>query len=248
MHSYSRRFSIILGRLLAPLAIMVAVGCGSSDTSLPDASISGSESSITASILDEDKLTVSTSFRAKDANSRTLGRSRAEAYPEVLISTSLGDIRLRLDANKAPATVYNFLSSYVERGYYDGVIFHYVQPGGMILTGLFDAELEPRQPRSEIQNEATNGLKNKRGSIAMSRDPNYIHSSTSQFFINCADNPALDHVGREESVDYGYCVFGEVIEGMNVVDAIASTPVTSKDQFINIPVEPVVIYSAKRIK
>lgn len=248
MHSHSRKFSITLGYLLAPLVILVAVGCSSSDTAPPDVSISGAESSTNSSTLDDDKLTVSTSYRAEDADTRVRERSRAEAYPEVLISTSLGDIRLRLDADKAPATVHNFLSTYVERGYYDGVIFHYVQPGGMILTGLFDADLEPRQPRSEIQNEATNGLTNKRGTIAMSRDPNYIHSSTSQFFINCADNPALDHVAREESVDYGYCVFGEVIEGMNVVDAIASTPVTSKDQFVNIPVEPVVIHSAKRIK
>jgi len=248
MHSHSRKFLSTLRYLLAPLAIIVAVGCNSSDSPLPDASISGAKSSTNTSTSEEDKLTVSTSYRADDANVRIRERSRAEAYPEVLISTSLGDIRLRLDANKAPATVHNFLSSYVERGYYDGVIFHYVQPDGMILTGLFDAELEPRQPRSEIQNEATNGLTNKRGTIAMSRDPNYIHSSTSQFFINCADNPTLDHVGREESVDYGYCVFGEVIEGMNVVDAIASTPVTSKDQFVNIPVEPVVIHSAKRIK
>ncbi|MEX1041727.1 MAG: peptidylprolyl isomerase [Pirellulaceae bacterium] len=248
MHSQSRILSITLLYLIAPLAMIFTAGCSSSDTSLPDANISSSKSSTNSSGLEEDKLTVSTSYRAEDANTRIRERSRAEAYPEVLISTSLGDIRLRLDANKAPATVHNFLSSYVERDYYDGVIFHYVQPGGMILAGLFDAELKPREPRSEIQNEATNGLTNKRGTIAMSRDPEYIHSSTSQFFINCADNPALDHIAREESADYGYCVFGEVIEGMNVVDAIASVPVTSRDQFVNIPVEPVVIHSAKRIK
>jgi cyclophilin family peptidyl-prolyl cis-trans isomerase len=82
----------------------------------------------------------------------------------------------------------------------------------------------------------------------MSRDPNYIHSSTSQFFINCADNLAFDHVDRDDSAGYGYCVFGEVIEGMNVVDAIASVRVKNEDQFVNMPVEPVVILSATRVK
>ena len=175
MHFPSRTYSFALGLLLASMAIIPLLGCGSSNASPQPASISDAGTSSNSSGSADDKLTVSTNYRAEDANTRFRERSKAEAYPEVLISTSLGNIRLRLDANKAPATVHNFLSNYVERDYYNGVIFHYVQPGGMVLTGLFDAELEPRQPRSEIQNEATNGLMNKRGTIAMSRAPDHIH-------------------------------------------------------------------------
>ena len=218
-------------------------GCGASDTpSPPAASIPGGPE---ANADGQSTQTVSTELEAGD-----LAKSdfRGEEFPEVVLTTTLGKIRLKLDAKKAPATVDNFLTNYVATNHYDGTVFHYVQPDGMILGGLFDADMSPRPTKIEIQNEAMNGLKNKRGTIAMSRDPNVVHSSTCQFFVNCADNTTFDHIGSEDSSSFGYCVFGEVIEGMDVVDAISKVDVQSNDGFVNLPKEPVQILSAERVK
>jgi len=177
-----------------------------------------------------------------------LAEPKPEPFPEVLIRTSLGDIKLRLNAEQAPETVDNFLHNYVDRDYYSETIFHFVDPEYIIMAGGYNAELQREESRSPIRNEAHNGLKNRRGTIAMSRPPDYTDSATSEFFINVNDNEALDHTSPESSQTYGYCVFGEVVEGMDIADRIANTPVTSNEEFVNLPVEAVVIQAIERIK
>lgn len=223
-------------------AFVLSSGCGGVDGAAPPAASinqTPSQGEVDTSLL------VSTDLSSAELSEPEF---RGEEFPEVVLMTTKGKIRLKLNAKEAPATVDNFLTNYVATKHYDGTIFHYVQPSGMILGGLFDERMAPKPTRSEILNEATNGLKNVRGTIAMSRDPNFIHSSTCQFFINCADNTSFDHLGLEDSSSYGYCVFGEVVEGMDVVEAISRVSVKSSDGFVNLPEEPVQILSAERIK
>jgi len=160
----------------------------------------------------------------------------------VVFSTSLGDIKLELFAEEAPITVENFLA-YVDSGYYDNLIFHRVIPGFMIQGGGFTADMNQKTTRDPIKNEADNGLKNLRGTLSMARTSD-VNSATSQFFISVADNASLDHGGR----GFGYAVFAKVIEGMDVVDKIAAVTTGTKGHFQDVPVEPVVIQSAKRVE
>jgi cyclophilin family peptidyl-prolyl cis-trans isomerase len=155
----------------------------------------------------------------------------APAGPIVVIETSQGEIRVALNPAKAPLTVENFLG-YVKSGFYAGTIFHRVIPGFMIQGGGLDAKLVEKPTRPPVKNEARSGLRNLRGTLAMARtsDP---HSATSQFFINLKSNPALDFgVSRD---GWGYTVFGEVIEGMEVVDRIAGVPTTSRGVHEDVP-------------
>lgn len=160
--------------------------------------------------------------------------------PVVRLETSKGTIVLELDAGKAPATVANFLA-YVKAGFYDGTIFHRVMPGFMIQGGGFTPTMEQKPTRAAIANESANGLGNARGTIAMARtsDPD---SATAQFFINLKDNTFLDKARAQDTV--GYCVFGHVIKGMSVVDAIAGVPTGSFGQFQDVPTTPVTIVKA----
>ncbi|MCY3625282.1 MAG: peptidylprolyl isomerase [Candidatus Dadabacteria bacterium] len=153
----------------------------------------------------------------------------------VLISTSLGDIKLELYEDKAPITVANFFS-YVEEGFFDGTIFHRVINNFMIQGGGMTADMKQKPTKDPIKNEADNGLKNERGTIAMARTA-VVDSATSQFFINHADNSFLDHGAR----DFGYAVFGKVVEGIEVVDKIAAVQTRAGD----VPVETVSILSIK---
>jgi cyclophilin family peptidyl-prolyl cis-trans isomerase len=158
----------------------------------------------------------------------------------VLLSTNLGDVTLQLDAAKAPKTVANFVD-YVKAGHYDGLVFHRVIKGFMIQGGGYDAEYNQKRTQAPIQNEAKNGLKNKRGTIAMARtgDP---HSASSQFFINHGDNDFLDYPGQD---GWGYAVFGEVTAGLDIVDKIAETPTGSARPFgRDVPTTQIVIQSA----
>lgn len=139
----------------------------------------------------------------------------------VKMETNRGDIILELDQDKAPLTVANFLK-YVNDGYYTGTIFHRVISSFMIQGGGFDEELTRKNTREPIQNEASNGLKNARGTIAMAR-MNAPHSATAQFFINVQDNISLDHTGQHNSQTWGYAVFGKVVQGIEVVDEIRFT-------------------------
>lgn len=160
----------------------------------------------------------------------------------VLIKTTLGDIELELYPEKAPETVENFLK-YVKNGHYNHTIFHRVIDGFMIQGGGFSPNLEQKKTSSPIKNEAHNGLRNIRGTIAMARTQD-IHSATAQFFINVADNAFLDY--RGDSIhEYGYCVFGKVISGMEVVDKIKAVPTQTKGPYSDLPSSPIEIVEAK---
>ena len=165
------------------------------------------------------------------------------ASPQVRLETSSGIIVLALDAAKAPATVANFLA-YVDAGHYDGTLFHRVIPGFMIQGGGFDRDFRQKETRAPIENEAGNGLKNLRGTVAMART-NDPHSATAQFFINSVDNGFLDHTA-ENPDGWGYAVFGRVTEGLEVVDAISQAKTGAKNGHQDAPVEPVVLLKAAR--
>ena len=169
-----------------------------------------------------------------------------ELHPQVRISTSLGDVTVRLDAEHAPQTVENFLA-YVDQGHYDGTIFHQVVPGFVAIGGGFREDMVEKPVRGPVRNEAHNGLKNARGTIAMARQAEIIDSATSPFFFNLAENSSLDHRGRDAG-DYGYCVFGQVIGGSEVIDALSQTRVADKAEFQQLPVTPVAIKSVTRIR
>ena len=159
----------------------------------------------------------------------------------VKFETSLGDFVIELDDAKAPVTVANFLQ-YVDDGHFDGTVFHRVIPGFVIQGGGMTADMTQKPTRKPIENEATNGLKNLRGTLSMART-NDISSATSQFFVNLVDNAFLDHQGPR---NYGYAVFGRVVEGMDVIDAIAAVKTGRKRGHDDVPLEPVVVRSARR--
>lgn len=169
------------------------------------------------------------------------GHLFAAENPHVLLNTSMGEIEIELEAEKAPISVANFLE-YVESGFYDGTVFHRVIPGFMIQGGGFNEGLSQKKTGESIKNEADNGLHNVRGTLAMARTQN-VNSATSQFFINHRDNDFLDHGTR----DFGYAVFAKVVRGMDVVDQIAQVPTGNRSMMQNVPLTPVKIVSAKKL-
>ena len=162
--------------------------------------------------------------------------------PHVVINTSFGEIELELEAEKAPITVNNFLD-YVDAERYDGTIFHRVIANFMIQGGGFDRYMQQKATKAAIKNEADNGLKNTRGTVAMARTE-APDSATMEFFINHADNDFLDHSSR----DFGYAVFAKVVRGMDVVDQIAQVKTSSYGMHQNVPIDPIVIKSIKRVE
>jgi peptidyl-prolyl cis-trans isomerase B (cyclophilin B) len=165
--------------------------------------------------------------------------------PKIEMDTTRGKIVLELYADKAPKTVKNFLA-YLDAGFYDSTIFHRVIPGFMIQGGGFTADMKKKDTRPPIDNEADNGLRNERGTIAMARtsDP---HSATAQFFINTVNNDFLNY--RNKSTQgWGYAVFGRVAEGMAVVDAISKVKTGTRGAFRDVPTDPIVITRVKRLK
>lgn len=158
----------------------------------------------------------------------------------VVFATSLGDITIELFYDEAPISANNF-QQYVDDGFFDGTIFHRVIPGFVIQGGGFTADMSQKATREPIKNEADNGVKNLRGTLSMARTQ-AIDSATSQFFINLNDNKFLDHGER----DFGYAVFGKVIDGMDVVDKIAAAPTGDQGMHQNVPLEPIIVHSAKR--
>lgn len=169
-----------------------------------------------------------------------------EKHPRVLVHTSLGDFTCELDAEAAPMTVENFLG-YVARGHYDKTLFHQVEHGFIALAGGYDVEMQEKPTDAPVRNEAHNGAKNLRGTIAMARESDVVDGARAQFFLNLVDNPDLDFRNRE--VDgYGYCVFGKVVDGLDVVERIGAVPVRDTDQFVKLPTDKVVIESIKRVK
>lgn len=159
----------------------------------------------------------------------------------VKLTTNFGDITLELNADKAPITVANFLQ-YVESGFYDNVVFHRVIDGFMVQGGGFDANMKQKKTKAEIKNEADNGLTNDKYTVAMART-SVPDSASSQFFINVGDNDFLNHSAPTSS-GWGYCVFGKVIQGMDVVDKIKAVKTTTKSGHQDVPVENVIIEKA----
>jgi cyclophilin family peptidyl-prolyl cis-trans isomerase len=162
----------------------------------------------------------------------------------VLVTTNQGTFQISLDAERAPKTVANFLA-YVDAGHYDGTLFHRVIDGFMAQGGGYDPSYEKKPVRAPVENEADNGLKNERGTVAMARtgDP---HSATAQFFVNVSDNAFLNHKAKQGS-DWGYTVFGKVTDGMDVVDRIKSVKTGAAGPFAkDAPLSPVVIESIRR--
>jgi len=177
-------------------------------------------------------------------------QSGGSRYPSIdsreviaTITTSEGPISIRLLPNKAPLTVDNFLRNYVDTSFYEKTVVHYAD-NNLVAAGGFDASLEAKLSSPPIRNEANNGLKNVRGTVAMGRAFDQIDSATSQFFFNVSDNAEFDHIGKTAE-DYGYCVFAEVISGMDVVDKIANAPTQSSQGLENVPAKPVVILSVR---
>ena len=167
-------------------------------------------------------------------------KTKSAKDPEVLISTSLGDIKVRLNAEKAPLSTENFLK-YTAKKHFDGTTFHRVIKTFMIQGGGMLPDLKEKDGMAPIKNEAKNGLSNMRGTIAMART-GVVDSATSQFFINVVDNPKLDHKNDDQ---YGYAVFGEVVEGMDVVDKIRDVATTTKGEYADVPAETVLIKSVR---
>jgi peptidyl-prolyl cis-trans isomerase B (cyclophilin B) len=169
-----------------------------------------------------------------------VGMVKAEGgeSPRVVLETTKGNFVIALDAEKSPISTENFLG-YVEAGYYEGTVFHRVIDGFMIQGGGFTQDMVQKETRGTIQNEADNGVKNKRGTVAMARRPD-PHSATAQFFVNAVDNAFLDHRSKDAQ-GWGYTVFGEVVEGMDVVDAIAKVKTGRHGSMGDVPTEPVII-------
>jgi cyclophilin family peptidyl-prolyl cis-trans isomerase len=216
----------------AALATLLATGCNNGESASPTASIGGD------------------GYR-EPSTKRTAETPPVNQEPTVQVRTSAGEFTLKLYSKQAPLTVQNFLS-YVNSGHYNGTIFHQAYDGFILLGGGYDTEFIQRatEPpvRNEAHNEASKGaVKNRRGTIAMARQNGAIDSATSQFFINLAENTSLDFTGYDPS-QYGYCVFGEVTDGMDVVERIAKGEVHNTAQFENVPTQPVVIESVRYVK
>ena len=163
--------------------------------------------------------------------------------PKIIVKTSKGDIKVELYQDKAPVSVKNILS-YIDENFYDGTIFHRVIKGFMIQGGGLNAEMQGKQTKPPIKNEAANGLKNTKGTLAMART-GVVDSATCQFFINLVDNAFLDH--KDDTPEgFGYAIFGKVVEGMNVVDAISAAPTGTKGAFKDVPRETITITSIRR--
>jgi len=175
-----------------------------------------------------------------------LASAAGKGNPMVVLSTSLGDIKIELYQDKAPVTVQNFLE-YVKAGYYDGTIFHRVIPGFMVQGGGMTDDMRDKREgqRAAIKNESSNGLKNDTGTLAMART-SAPDSATSQFFISVKDNTSLNKENAADKV--GYAVFGKVVEGMDVVKKIEQVKTTTKGPHQNVPVDSVVIKSAKVVE
>jgi cyclophilin family peptidyl-prolyl cis-trans isomerase len=230
----------VVGLSLAVSCLVFSTGCGGGKGNTPAASIDApAPASDTPVTPTSSTLTASTPAPVQ---------KKPQVDPIVVIRTSHGDLKVQLFIHKAPQTVDNFLRNYVNRGFYEQTIFHHVDKNSMIAAGGFTADLQTKPNRAPVYNESANGLKNTRGTIAMARDPELAHSATSQFFFNLVDNPGLDHVGEGDTGEFGYCVFGQIIEGLDVLDKIAQLPVAPQGDFPAVPTEPVVIQNIQQVQ
>ena len=254
---------LIFSTAILTLATFI-VGCGSG--SAPKASIEGGEggSSTSSDPSSDSKNEPSTTvLKPSDKKSQSPAKKeepKEDPRPQVIISTSQGDIRVELFGDKVPKTVQNFLE-YVENGFYSNTIVHYVDKGVILAAGGYDSKCKAKPVRTEIRHEGPAGGSNEEGTIAMARHPEYIHSATSQFFINLGNNTNLDYqsekveaAGKDEKekkddpANFGYCVFGKVVQGLDVAKKIGLVAVADRESFPSTPKDPVLIKSIQRVK
>jgi len=239
--------TIALALLLFP-----ALGCGDNSEASPDAKIQvedyGKQPGGSSDRVDPIELT------ADETRMDSPAAQFKQPPPEVIVHTSHGDIRIKLFDQEAPQTVSNFLENYVDRDCYRDTLVHYVKKDYMMIAGGYTSAYEEIPVRAPVIYEGGNGLSNRRGTVAMNRLPEFKHSGTTQFFFNLVDNEFLNHVttevqdGSGNAETPGYCVFGEIVEGIEVMDTLGATQVVDKDGFPSTPVEPLVITSIERIR
>jgi len=236
--------------LLAAISLFPLTGCGDKGDTVPDAKIEVEQEQDNeegnSGRMDPIELTADEA--GKDSPAKV-------AAPEVIVHTSQGDIRIKLFSEEAPQTVSNFLDNYVDRGIYRDTLVHYVEKDYMMIAGGYTSGFEKIPSRAPVVYEGSNGLQNRRGTIAVNRHPDYIHSGTSEFFFNLVDNDFLNDgettvlsESGENSPAPGYCVFGEVIEGIEVMDKIGAVTVTDREGFSKSPAEPVTVISIERVR
>jgi cyclophilin family peptidyl-prolyl cis-trans isomerase len=233
--------------LLPLVGLALLAGCGKSASPAADASLAADQPAATAATRAKAAATTTPAEEPAPQPSIYINAVAAIENPIVVVHTSAGDIKIELELEKSPQTVLNFLDNYVRTGFYEQTLFHFADPNSFVMAGGFTPELEAKETRSPLFNESNNGLSNVRGTIAMSRDAGSAHSATSQFFINVQDNTDLDYQGADREAARGYCVFGRVIEGMEVVDKIAQVDVRQEGDFERLPVEAVVIQSIEEL-
>jgi peptidyl-prolyl cis-trans isomerase A (cyclophilin A) len=229
---------LALGSLIA--AAMLA-GCGKSSAPPNADSASGETPAASGAAVTAAPVAASTPSKGKAAPPPPVD-------PVVVLKTSAGEIQIQLFADKAPRTVDNFLHNYVERGFYNGTVFHHADPESMVIAGGFAADKTPKETRAPVYNESQNGLRNTRGMVALIRDASHAHSGTSQFFINTADNGTFDFESDETDEAWGYCVFGKVIAGMDVVEQIAQAEVEEQGDFVRFPRQAIVINDVAKLR
>ncbi|HND56450.1 MAG TPA: peptidylprolyl isomerase, partial [Pirellulaceae bacterium] len=229
--------------------LLAGFGCGSGDSTPTVASIpsgdSGGDSSGGPAGGSPGTVTAPVQLSAAASEDFSPANVSPASTTEVVLKTTAGEIHIRLYPDKSPRTVDNFLD-YVDRGYYAGTVFHHVEKGFLAAAGGYLPDGQVKDPWRPISNEANNGLKNVRGTVAMARYPESAHSATSQFFFNLADNDALDFKSADADDQFGYCVFGEVTSGWDVVEQIAGAAVGASGEFTHWPAEPVKIVAATR--
>jgi cyclophilin family peptidyl-prolyl cis-trans isomerase len=238
---------------LSLVSVLCLAGCGGKEAS-STASTEGSAPEVTetaassgATATNAGTPAASTINYASQPSIYGAAETTPIANPVVILHTSAGDIQMELFMEQAPQTVGNFLDNYARQGAYDNTIFHYVDPKGFILGGGYTADLASKPTRGGINNESKNGLSHERGTLAMSRDEKDPHSATCEFFINVVDNTALNYQGDAPD-QRGYCVFGRVTQGMEIVDSIAAAATAPKEGFDNLPAKAIVIQSVEEVK
>jgi cyclophilin family peptidyl-prolyl cis-trans isomerase len=234
----SFRLILLTAAAALPLATGWTAGCGrNAGAAATDASASLPQTAAAAVV------TPTSATRAAASQPKPVD-------PMVVLHTTAGDITLQLFPEKAPRTVENFLQSYAQRGFYDQTIFHHAEPGLMLIAGGYTAELERKSARAPIYNESRGGISNRRGTVAMIHDADAPHSATSEFFFNLSDNNDFDFKASDEQDQevLGYCVFAEVVAGMDIVDRIAQLPTASQGDFAKVPSPPVLITSVQRLQ
>jgi cyclophilin family peptidyl-prolyl cis-trans isomerase len=219
---------------LLGISLVLLGGCSKSTESTPTAQTPTTP--VTAAVGDRYSKQVEPSNEPALVHVK-LPEVKQQPTPFVIFTTTHGTFKLRLDTEKAPRTVYNFVA-YINSGHYTNTIFHQVEPGYAILGGGFTEDLQEKPGRYPIPSEANNGLKNRRGTIAMARRMDDPNSATCQFILNLSDNPSLDHQGPEAD-KFGFCVFGEVVEGFETLEKIAAVETRDTESFAKLPTKAV---------